>query len=65
MEAIIIQSSEFWFKVKRRHHKKRKIRRKLWGYKFRVEAELEDVAYSDFYQDLHRSTFWLASKCAA
>ena len=36
-----------------------------FGFKFTAVANLEDVQFGDWYQTLHRSTFWLASKAAA
>ena len=36
-----------------------------WGYKFTVFASIQDIQESDWLASFHRSTCWLASKCAA
>ncbi len=60
----VFEVPEFWYRFKRKggKHKKRK---KYFGFKIQVIAELEDIQYGDWYQTLHRSTFWLAAKSAS
>lgn len=36
-----------------------------WGYKFTVHASIQDIQESDWMAGFHRTTCWLASKCAA
>lgn len=36
-----------------------------WGYKFTVFASIQDIQESDWMAGFHRTTCWLASKCAA
>jgi len=36
-----------------------------WGYKFTVTASIESHGQADWMLDLHRSSCWLAGKCAA
>jgi len=36
-----------------------------WGYKFTVYASIQDIQESDWMAGFHRTSCWLASKCAA
>ena len=57
---LIVKGDTVWY-----NFHKDGCRNSQWGYKFTVYAKLEDRQETDWISSLHRTTTWLAGKCAA